>query len=174
MASLELPDKRDTRSDLVVDKGDGIEPPPKVVWVDELEAFIEKLLDRTLRKTTQGHNPATEKSSTSGGKKKPLPEKRVLPVAPWCSGMTNTVVFLTEYAKVRWVAKKGIERKSQVTQITRFEYGASRTFCEWGYQSTPRLFFSFFLGSKCNKAQERAMVDLNSQGWPFSCSLLSY
>ena len=35
-------------------------------------------------------------------------------------------------------------------------------------------FFFVFLGNKCNKAQERAMVNLNSQGWPFSCSLLSY
>jgi len=41
------------------------------VWVDELEASI---LEKTLRKTTQGHSSATE-YSTTGGKKKPPPGK---------------------------------------------------------------------------------------------------
>ena len=74
MASPELPDKGDTRTDSVVNKGDaGIEPPPKMVWVDELEASIKKILERTLKKATQGHNPATEKakSNTTGGKRPP-------------------------------------------------------------------------------------------------------
>ena len=99
MASPELPDKG-TRTDPMINKGAGIKPPPKMVQVDELEASIKKILERTLRKATLGFNPATKKVK-SRGKKKPLPEKRVLPVAPWGSGMTNTVLFSIKYIKVR-------------------------------------------------------------------------
>ena len=87
MASPELPDKGDTRTDPVIDKGDGIKP-----------------------------------------------------LGAWGSGMTNTVVFSTEYAKVRWVAKKGIERTSRVKRIARVEHGAQSTLCERDYQGTHRPF----------------------------------
>ena len=57
-----------------VDKGKGtMEPPAKMVRVDELEASIEKILEKTLRKAAQDHNPPTEKVSqhSARGEKSP-------------------------------------------------------------------------------------------------------
>ena len=56
-------DGNDINKDLA-DKGNGTkEPPAKMVRVDELEASIKQILERTLRKATQEHNPLTEKAS---------------------------------------------------------------------------------------------------------------
>ena len=38
---------------------DSLEPPAKMIQVDELESSIEKILERTLRKATQEQGPTT-------------------------------------------------------------------------------------------------------------------
>jgi len=58
----------------LTDKGKGSqEPPAKMVRVDELETSIKKILERTLRKAAQEHNPLTEKASqdSARGEKSP-------------------------------------------------------------------------------------------------------
>ena len=59
---------------VLADKGKGtMEPPAKMVRVDELEASIEKILEKTLRKAAQECNPQTEKASqdSARGEKSP-------------------------------------------------------------------------------------------------------
>jgi len=85
---------------------DGIGPPAKVVRVDELEASIEKILERTLKKTTQGSSITTEEtqSSSTGGKTNPRLKKKKKGFSRGpsfrVSGMTNTIVFPTIFTEL--------------------------------------------------------------------------
>ena len=54
MATPELQGTWEDPSELVDRKEEGKEPPAKMVWIDELEVSIAKIVDRSVLKATRG------------------------------------------------------------------------------------------------------------------------
>jgi len=68
--------QKDTDKDPVGKGKEPREPPAKMVRVDELEASIEKILERTLRKAAEERSAPTEKTTQAStkGEKSPRQE----------------------------------------------------------------------------------------------------
>ena len=71
-------------------EGDDNPPAPKMVRLEELETSIEKIVERSLQKATQGHLQANDGQATSSnttGEEEPPPKRKGFSLIPfWAQG----------------------------------------------------------------------------------------